>query len=209
MKRIFSALSTFSLASAFLALQLAAMPIAHAEKADSEKPTNIEADQFTMDDVKQVKTFTGNVIMTRGSMKMTGAKVVVTTDPAGYQFAVLYAAPGDFAKFSQKRDSDPNVASPPNLWIDGQAADRIEYDDKTEIAKLYKDAQMRRLELPKGATMADVKPQDIKVTDKVNGQFILYDSRAEFYSVNNTVDGVSKPGAGRITAVLQPKPKQP
>ncbi|MDP5008433.1 MAG: lipopolysaccharide transport periplasmic protein LptA [Glaciimonas sp.] len=186
MKRILSAFSAFS----FLVLQLAAAPIAHAEKADTLKPSNIEADQFTLDDVKQIKTFTGNVILTRGTLLMKADKVVVTTDPAGYQFAVLYAAqtPNSFATFRQKRDGGPD------LWIDGQAADRIEYDDKTEIVKIYKNAQMRRLE-------------GTKPTDVVNGEFISYDSRAEFYSVNNTADGTSKPGAGRIKAVIQPKTK--
>ncbi|MGH8806749.1 MAG: lipopolysaccharide transport periplasmic protein LptA, partial [Noviherbaspirillum sp.] len=33
-----------------------------AEKADSDKPTNVEADQMAYDDVKQINTFTGNVV---------------------------------------------------------------------------------------------------------------------------------------------------
>jgi lipopolysaccharide export system protein LptA len=33
----------------------------------------------------------------------------------------------------------------------------------------------------------------------VNGEFISYDSRKEFYAVNNTDSGESKPGAGRST----------
>ena len=32
----------------------------HAEKADSDKPTNIEADQMAYDDVRQINTFTGD-----------------------------------------------------------------------------------------------------------------------------------------------------
>jgi lipopolysaccharide export system protein LptA len=48
-----------------------------------------------------------------------------------------------------------------------------------------------------------------RITDEVNGEFISYDSRAEFYSVNNTASGESKPGAGRITAVIQPKNPPP
>ena len=38
-----------------------------AERADANKPTNIDADQMTVDDVKQVTTFTGNVIVTKGT----------------------------------------------------------------------------------------------------------------------------------------------
>jgi lipopolysaccharide export system protein LptA len=168
-----------------LALGLISLPGAHAEKADSTKPTNVEADQMAYDDVKQINTFTGNVILTRGTLLMKAHKMVVTQDPAGYQYATLYAAPGGLASFRQKRDGGPD------LWIDGQA-ERIEYDGKTEIAKLFSNARMRRLE-------------GNKPTDEVEGEFISYDSRSEFFTVNNTPTGDSKPGAGRIKAVIQPR----
>lgn len=159
---------------------------AHAEKADAGKPTNVEANQMAYDDVKQVNTFTGNVILTRGTLTMKAGKMIVTQSPEGYQFATLFAAPGELATFRQKRDGGPN------LWIEGQAADRIEYDSKTEIARLFSKAKVKLLD---GA----------KPTDEVEGEFISYDSRAEFYSVNNSATGESKPGAGRIKAVIQPR----
>ena len=174
-------------------LMLAAVcGVAHAEKADSTKPTNIEADQMVYDDVRQVKTFTGNVVMTRGTLIIKAGRVVLTTDQYGYENAVLYAAPGSLATFRQKRDGGPD------LWIEGQA-ERIEYSEQTEVSKLFQRAHIQRM---------DGK----RITDEVNGEFISYDSRAEFYSVNNTASGQSKPGAGRITAVIQPRnapPAQP
>lgn len=166
------------------AFQLIAAGAARAEKADSEKPTNVEADQMAYDDLKQINTFTGNVILTRGSLLMKAAKVVVTQDPSGYQFATLLAAPGGLATFRQKRDGGAN------LWIEGQA-ERIVYDGKAELVKLYTKAKMRRLE-------------GVKTTDEVEGELITYDSRAEFFSVNNSASG-DKPGAGRIHAVIQPR----
>lgn len=167
-------------------LMLAAVcGVANAEKADSTKPTNIEADQMVYDDVRQVKTFTGNVVMTRGTLIIKAGRVVLTTDQYGYENAVLYAAPGALANFRQKRDGGPN------LWIEGQA-ERIEYSEQTEISKLFQRAHIQRMD-------------GDRITDEVNGEFISYDSRAEFYSVNNTATGESKPGAGRITAVIQPK----
>lgn len=168
-----------------MALHLSITGIAHAEKADSEKPTNVEADQMAYDDVKQINTFTGDVVLTRGTLIMKAGKVVVVTDPAGYQFATLYAAPGKLATFRQKRDGGPD------LWVEGES-ERMEYDGKTEIVKLFAKAHVKRLE-------------GNKPTDDVAGEFISYDSRAEFYSVNNTVNGESKPGAGRIKAVIQPR----
>jgi lipopolysaccharide export system protein LptA len=173
------------LSMSLLMLSLVAA-FAHAEKADQTKPTNIEADQMAYDDVKQINTFSGNVVLTRGTLIMKGAKLVVIQDPAGYQFATLWGAPGKPATFRQKRDGGPD------LWVEGEAADRIEYDNKSEVAKLFAKAQVRRL---------DGK----KVTDEVHGEYISYDNRAEFYNVNNTATGESKPGGGRIRAVIQPR----
>ena len=175
----------YFLVTCLLILNITIATTAHAEKADSTKPTVVDADQMAYDDVKQINTFTGTVVLTRGTLIMKAARVVVTQDAAGYQFATLYAAPGVPATFRQKRDGGPN------LWIEGEA-DRIEYDGKTEIAKLFVKAKMRRLE-------------GTKVSDEVEGEFISYDSRSEFFSVNNSATGTSTPGGGRIKAVLQPR----
>ncbi|MFT5589576.1 MAG: lipopolysaccharide export system protein LptA [Bradyrhizobium sp.] len=176
-----------SLFFAFLFMFNAAIvPAVHAEKADSTKPTVVDADQMAYDDVKQVNTFTGAVVVTRGTLLMKAARVVVVQDPAGYQFATLYAEPGSLASFRQKRDGGTD------LWIEGEA-ERIEYDGRTELVKLFSKAKMRRLN---GKTP----------TDEVEGEFISYDSRSEFFSVNNTPAGQdSKAGAGRIKAVIQPR----
>jgi len=169
-----------------LLLGMVAAGGAYAEKADASKPTNIEANQMAYDDVKQINTFTGDVVLVRGTLILKGDRMVVTQDPAGYQYATLYAKPGEKATFRQKRDGGPN------LWIDGEAADRIEYDNKTEVAKFYVNARVRLLD---GA----------KPTDEVEGDFISYDSKQEFYSVNNTASGASKAGGGRIRAIIQPR----
>ena len=63
---------------------------------------------------------------------------------------------------------------------------------KTEIAKLFKSARVKMLD-------------GSRITDEVEGEFISYDSRAEFYTVNNTATGESKPGGGRVRATLQPR----
>jgi lipopolysaccharide export system protein LptA len=171
----------------FLFLLVLAAGVAHAEKADMDKPTNIEANQMAYDDVKQINTFTGNVILTRGTLILKADRMVVIQDPAGYQYATLFAGgSGKMATFRQKRDGGPD------LWIEGEAADRIEYDNKTEVAKFFSKAKVRLLE-------------GSKATDEVQGEFISYDSKAEFYSVNNTVNGDTKPGGGRIRAVIQPR----
>lgn len=161
----------------------------NAERADRDKPTNVESNQMLYDDAKQLNTFIGNVILTKGSLVMRAEKLVVRKDSAGYQYTTLYAGAGGIVTFRQKRDGGKD------LWIEGYAADRIEYDTKTEIAKLYKQSKIKMLD-------------GSKITDEVEGEFISYDARTEFYTVNNTTSGDSKPGAGRVRAVIQPREKE-
>lgn len=168
-----------------LALQMAFSGVALAEKADATKPTNIEADQMMYDDAKKVNTFLGRVVLTKGTLTLRAGKVVVTTDANGNQFATIHAAPGQAATFRQKRDGGPD------LWVDGRA-ERIEYDGRTEMVKLFNKAQLRRLE-------------GDKATDEVNGEFISYDSRTEFYTVNNAPGSESKTGGGRVRVTIQPR----
>ncbi len=159
-----------------------------AERADRDKPTNVEANQMFYDETKQTNTFIGNVVLTRGTMVMHAEKMVIRQDAAGYQFATVYAAPGGLATFRQKRDGGKD------LWMEGQAGDRIEYDTKNEVAKLFRQSKVKMLD--RG-----------KVTDEVEGEYIAYDTRAEFYTVNNTASGESKPGGGRVRATMQPREK--
>ena len=160
-----------------------------AERADRDKPTNIEANQMFYDESKQLNTFIGNVVVTRGTLVMHGEKLVLKKDSAGYQFGTLFAPSGGVATFRQKRDGGKD------LWMEGYAADRIEYDTKTEIAKLFKRSKVKMLD-------------GSKITDEVEGEFISYDTRAEFCTANNTASGESKPGAGRVRAVIQPREKE-
>jgi lipopolysaccharide export system protein LptA len=160
--------------------------IVHAEKADFDKPTNVEATQMSYDEKKQINIFNGNVVLTRGTLVMYGEKLVVKQDAAGNQHATLYASAGSTARFRQKRDGGKD------LWIEGYAADRIEYDSKTEIAKLFKQAKVKMLDSG-------------RPTDEVEGDYISYDSRAEFYTVTNSTSGESKANGGRVKAVIQPR----
>jgi lipopolysaccharide export system protein LptA len=170
-----------------LALLLSmANSVVQAEKADFDKPTNVEAIQMSYDEKKQINIFNGNVVLTRGTLVMHGEKLIVKQDAAGNQHATLYASAGSTARFRQKRDGGKD------LWIEGYASDRIEYDSKTEIAKLFKQAKVKMLDSG-------------RPTDEVEGDYISYDSRAEFYTVTNSTSGESKANGGRVKAVIQPR----
>jgi lipopolysaccharide export system protein LptA len=160
-----------------------------AEKADREKPMNVEADNMRYDDLKQTNVFTGRVVMTKGSIIVRGARIDVRQDAAGYQYGVVTAEPGKLAYFRQKRD---NV----DEFIEGEA-ETIEYDSKADNVKLIKRAVMRRY-------------IGSAVGDETTGAVIVYENTTGVY----TVDGGAAPGnkaaaangSGRVRAMLSPKP---
>ena len=64
--------------------------------------------------------FTGNVVVTKGTIIIRGARIDVRQDPDGYQYGVVTAAPGKLAYYKQKRDAGTDE------WIEGES-EVIEY----------------------------------------------------------------------------------
>ncbi|MFI4981544.1 MAG: LptA/OstA family protein, partial [Nevskiales bacterium] len=56
-----------------------------AEKADRDKPVNLEADRITVDDAKKVQVFEGNVQLIQGTLIIRCDKLIVTQDGEGFQ----------------------------------------------------------------------------------------------------------------------------
>jgi lipopolysaccharide export system protein LptA len=173
---------------AVAALSLASLT-ASAERADSLKQAQVDFDNGHLDEVTQTRTLTGNVVLTRGTLLIKSDKAVMKESPEGYMILVLTAAPGKVATFRQKRDGGPD------LWTEGQAQ-RIEYDERTEVVKLYASAVVKQLE-------------GKRMTSEVNGPFISYDNRTEQANVHNDASGESKPGGGRGTIILAPRRTTP
>jgi lipopolysaccharide export system protein LptA len=157
--------------------------MASAERADATKNAIINADSIDADQVSLTRLLTGNVTVERGTMRLTSDKAVVRETPEGYMMVTLTAAPGKLATFRQKRDGG-------DLWIDGQAQ-RIEYDDKSQIVKLFGNAQVKQLEAA-------------KVTDELDAEFVSYDSGTERLVSRNDISGENKVGKGRSTLVIAP-----
>ena len=57
---------------------MAFVPVAaSAEKADRDKPMNIEADNLVHDELSQVSIFTGRAVLTKGSLVMRGSRIEI------------------------------------------------------------------------------------------------------------------------------------
>jgi lipopolysaccharide export system protein LptA len=169
------------IAAAFILLASFA---AHAERADSLKPAKVSAVSLDIDQVTGNHIATGDVVITRGTLTIKADKAVVSETPEGYMAVTLTSAPGKFATFRQKRDGGPD------LWVEGQAS-RIEYDERTEMVKLFNNAVVKQLE-------------NGRLTNEIDGQFISYDNRKEVAAVRNDVSGETRPGSGRGTFIMEP-----
>lgn len=188
--------SFVSLASSLSALALlAAVALGHApalaERADRDKPMHIEADSLRHDELQQLSVFSGNVVLTKGSIVLRGAQLVVRQDAQGYQYGVVTAESGKRAFFRQKRDTAPGA---PEEYVEGEA-ETIEYDGRKDDVRLIRRGQLRRYTAG-------------KLTDDIAGNQITYNNLTDVFSVDgaarSSTPGQSAP-AGRVRAVMVPK----
>jgi lipopolysaccharide export system protein LptA len=177
-----------SFASLFLTLLLAIVPVAaSAEKADRDKPMNIESDNLVHDELTQVSTFTGRAVLTKGTMVMRGARIEIREDADGYQFGVALPEPNKRAFFRQKREGVDE-------FIEGEGL-RIEYDGKADRVKLIDQAEVRRY---RGAVLGD----------QMTGKLIIYENLTDVFTIDGqrTEEG-GKADSGRVKAILAPRRK--
>lgn len=153
----------------------------HAERADRSKPLTIEADKpGTVDLLKQVVVFNGNVVISQGTMTIRADRAEVREMPDGHRTATAIGSASHPATFRQKREGVDE-------YIEG-SAERIEYDGRSEVLRFSGKASVRRL---RGSTTAD----------EITGNQITYDNAAEVFSVQGGAGAAS----GRVRAVLTPR----
>ncbi len=162
---------------ALLACLLAcAAGAALAEKADKDKPTQIEANSMQSDETRRLNIFEGNVVVTKGTLTVRADRLVVRQDEEGNQYTTATGAP---VRFRQRQD--PKEPGKEGAWMDGEAK-RLEIDDKKSTIELFDDARVNR------------------DGDEVTGNYIFVDQRSDYFSVSS---GQGAPG--RVKAILQPK----
>lgn len=155
-----------------------------AEKADRDKPMNIEADTLKHDDQQQLTIFTGNVHMVKGTLVLKAQRVEVKQDGQGNQIAKLWANAGERIYFKQKREGLDE-------FTEGEAETGV-YNSQANTLLLSTRAELRLL-------------RGTQVADRIQGQQILINNTTEVF----TVDGKSNAanGSQRVKATITPKPK--
>ena len=164
----------------FAALVLALFcSAALAEKADRAKPTQVEANRMSADDARRMNIFEGNVVVTRGTIRVLADRLVVRQDAEGNQVST---ATGEPVRFRQRQDAKPPATQ--GEWMDGEAR-RIVIDDAKGTIELFENARVNR-----GG-------------DEVAGDYIYVDQRSDFFQVS--AGKGKRESEGRVRAILQPK----
>ena len=153
---------------------------AHAEKADREKPVNLEADTVTLDDIKKISVYQGNVIMSQGTLMLRADRVQVTQNASGLD---KVSASGHPVAFRQKVDGRDE-------FIEG-FADHIEYDSVSGQLELIGQAMLRR------------------GSDELHGAQISYNANTEFYKVIGQPDAKTPSGRVRAVIRPKARSEQP
>jgi lipopolysaccharide export system protein LptA len=173
-----------ALATGLVTLALLGASAAHAEKADRSKPMVVEADRDgSMDLQRQVLVYSGNVVISQGTMVLRAERVEMRETPDGYRAATATGAPGKPATWRQRRDGLDET-------VEG-SADRIEFDGRADTLRLLGNSAVRRLR-------AGV------VAEEVSGGTIVWDNLAEVFKVEGGAPTAVNP-TGRVRSVLSPR----
>ena len=164
-----------------LSLCLLATQNALAERADRDKPMQLEANRITIDDAKKIQILEGDVLVTKGTMTLKAERIVITEDQYGFQKGTAYSGKDGLARFRQKREGSED-------YVDGEA-ERIEYNSNSEIAELFHRAWVKSGE------------------DQVRGDYIRYNAVSEKYLVTAGENRDPKAPPARVRAIIQPKNK--
>ncbi|MDD1968433.1 lipopolysaccharide transport periplasmic protein LptA [Pseudomonas sp. NPDC090203] len=148
---------------------------------DQDQPIRIQADDAQLDDKQGIATYTGNVIITQGSMKVTGNKVTMTRTPQGDIDVVTSV--GNLAYFEQLQTAgDPKPVQGWGVTIQYHAPqNRIVLIDKAKVID-----------------------KDNNVTQ---GEKIVYDTVRKLASAGRATGSKVTEARPRVDMVIQPKKK--
>lgn len=172
----------------FSALLLGMAACAYAQEQQTppaeEPSTLILSDTLHYDDIKRRSIFTGNVVLTRGLMKLTADQLEVQEDEAGNQHGTATANKGKVVTIRQERPESFEV-------IEGKGL-RAEYDSNKSQFDLIGQAIVTRYICG-------------KPFDTIRGERIRYNEKTGVYQAQGGPNS-SAPG-GRVRSVAEPRAK--
>jgi lipopolysaccharide export system protein LptA len=155
---------------------------AGAEKADREKPIRYSANSLDGNEAEQSVLLSGKVEIVQGTIVLKADRVVLKQQADG---SYNVSATGKPVFFRQKMDNSEE-------FVDAQAQ-RIEYLGSKDLVELYDQGWIKRGK------------------DELRGNFLTYNSSNGAFAGRGTWPpaATTPAGDGRVTGVIQPKPKEP
>jgi lipopolysaccharide export system protein LptA len=157
-----------------------------AEKADQDKPIILEAEKVSVNDVQQIYDLSGQILLTKGSILITGEKGNIKVDPQGYEYVDIQGNPKATASFRQRREGLANE------FMQGRGQ-TVTYNAKTELLTLTGDANLKRL-------------NNMQMLDQLRGWKIDYDDITQRYQVYPSKDAKAE-DLPLARAILSPRRK--
>ncbi|MGG2395894.1 lipopolysaccharide transport periplasmic protein LptA [Pseudomonas sp. SH1-B] len=147
--------------------------------SDRDQPIRIQADTAELDDKQGVAVYRGDVIITQGTLKITGDTVTITQTASGD--IDVFTSVGDLAYYEQKPAVDKDIVK--------AYGKTIQYFASNERIVLIDQAKV------------------IQEGNTFEGEKIVYDTRRQIVNAGRaTGNNVSTPRP-RIDMVIQPKNK--
>lgn len=153
--------------------------LAHALPSDSQQPINVQADSAEMDDKRGVAIYRGDVVITQGTLKITGDTVTITLDKNGD--IDVFTSQGKPAYYEQLPAADKDLVQAYGLTI--------QYFASNEKIIIIDQAKV------------------IQQGNTFRGEKIIYDTKQEIVTAGRAKQGTVTTPTPRINMVIQPKNK--
>lgn len=152
------------------------------KKAD-EPETLILSDSLSYDDVNKTSNFKGNVILTRGLMRLNADDVNLKEDSKGFQHAVATVIAPKKVTIYEERPENYETIHAEGL--------KATYNGETEVVQLLGQSIVTRSVCG-------------KVVDVLRGDIVTYNSKKGTYAADG---GPNSPDRGRVRSIVQARSK--
>ena len=153
--------------------------LAHALPSDSSQPINIQADSAELDDKRGMAIYRVDVVITQGTLKITGDTVTITMNNDGD--IDVFTSEGKPAYYEQLPSPDKEIVQAYGLTIQYFAnTDKIIIIDQAKV---------------------------IQQGNTFRGEKIVYDTNLEIVTAGRGKQGTITTPTPRVNMVIQPKNK--
>jgi len=158
--------------------------VAMAQPVAQAPDIQVLSDTLTYDDAKRVSIFTGNVLLTRGTMTLRAHRLRLREDAQGNQFGTATAAEGGQVFVRQE--------NPETFEVIEAKGQRAEYSSQAEEIEMIGQAVVTRLICG-------------KPFDTISGARVIYRQKTDTYEAHGGANSAG-PG-GRVRSLAQPRAK--